>query len=148
MRKFQYWRAIRFGVVAFSFISQFFAPPVRAADVHLTWTELGVIFVIIPVLFLADLGVLLLFRGARKFDWLPPSWDENPLNFSHPEQFFHLGAFVMLASGSVAFARGIIQSSTVNPIDVAPIAAGGGMWLALCLLTAVYRRQQRNGVQG
>jgi hypothetical protein len=140
-----HWKAIRLGIVALSFVSPFFGPPISTAASHMSWLAVGVVLVFFPIAMFVGVGVLLLLRGPQ-FDYQPPSWQVNPFNFAHPEQFFHLGAFATLAAGVAMLTRILFNSSRVTPEHLAPIAMGIGVWVGLRLLTAVYRRQVRNGI--
>ena len=79
-----------------------------------------------------------------RFVWQPPSWETNPLNFAHGEQLFHLGAFVMLASGAATLASTVVTTAKITPDTLALISVGTGVWAGLRLLTALYQRQTHN----
>jgi hypothetical protein len=140
--KFQHWTLIRITLIAYAFISQILTPSRPHTDTSVTWPEVGLVFVLIPVLFSLGIGLLILIRGAKKFEYNPPAWNANPLNFSHPEQFFHLAAWFMFASGIANVIQGVVQSATIDLLAMLPVAAGTGMWGALRGLTAIYHRQQ------
>lgn len=110
----------------------------------MTWVGIGAIFAAFPVAMLAGFGVLSFLNGSR-FQWQEPSWDKNPFAFAHGEQLFHLGAFVMLATGVATLARGLEVPGGLPPAAFAPIAMGLGLWVGVRVLTVLYRRQARNG---
>ena len=110
----------------------------------MTWVGVGVLFAIFPVAMLVGFTVLSLVKTSR-FEWQEPSWDKNPFDFSHGQQFFHLGAFVMLASGAPILARGVELTGTLTPDMSVSIAMGIGTWIGLRALTALSRWQARNG---
>jgi hypothetical protein len=130
--------------VGLSFVLALFGPVAPLVEPQMSWLTVGAIFAVFPVAMLVGFGVLFILRGPR-FEWQPPSWDKNPFNFAHGEQFFHLGAFVMLASGGAMLARTLFTAGKITPDTLAPISMGIGVWLGLRLLTAAYRRQARNG---
>ena len=139
-----HWKAIRLGIVGFSFVSALFGSVTLAAAPPMTWFAVGVICSAFPIAMVVGFGILFILRGPR-LDWHPPSWEKNPLNFSHPEEFFHLGAFVMLSTGVAAIIRALATTGKITPDTLIPISMGIGVWVGLRLLTAAYLRQPRNG---
>lgn len=110
----------------------------------MTWVSVGVIFAGFPVAMLVGFGILTLLNTSR-FEWQEPSWDKNPFAFAHGEQLFHLGAFVTLTTGAVTLARSLDATGTVTPAASVQISVGLGIWIGLRVLTALFRRQARNG---
>ncbi|GLQ48350.1 hypothetical protein GCM10007862_34010 [Dyella lipolytica] len=139
-----HWKTIRLGIVGLSFVLALFGPATPAAAPPMTWFAVGVIFAIFPIAMLVGFGILFILRGPR-FDWQRPSWEKNPFNFAHGEQFFHLGAFVMLSTGAATVLRALATTSKITPDTLVPISMGAGVWIGLRILTAAYRRQVRNG---
>lgn len=139
-----HWRAIRLGIVGLFVFLALFGPLGPSSEPTMTWSAVGAIFAVFPIAMLVGFGVLFIVRGPR-FEWQPPSWEKNPFDFAHAEQFFHLGAFVMLASGAATLAKTLVMTGEVTPGTLVPMAMGIGVWLGLRLLTAVYRTQIRNG---
>ena len=145
MTQFKYWRFIRLALVAFSFISSLFVDPENMKMSQMTWLDVGIVMLSFPIIMLIGVSVLLVVKG-RKFDWQPPAWYVNPFNFSHPEHFFHLGAFIMLASGFATLIRALMTSSNLDPGIMVQIAMGIGLWFGLRMLTAIYWKQSRNDI--
>ena len=132
------------GIVGLAFLLALFGPAPQSAAPQMTWLSVGAIFAVFPVAMLVGFGVLFMLRGPR-FEWQSPSWEKNPFNFAHGEQFFRLGAFVMLASGAATLARTLVTTGKLTPDALAPSSIGIGVWVGLRLLTVAYRRQTRNG---
>jgi hypothetical protein len=139
-----HWKIVRVGIVGLSFALTLFGPTTQAAAPPMTWFFVGIIFAIFPIAMLVGFGTLFILRGPR-LDWQPPSWERNPFNFTHGEQFFHLGAFVMLSTGAAMVVRALATTGKVTPDTLVPISMGAGVWLGLRILTAAYNRQARNG---
>ena len=129
--------------MAFCGISPAFQRTELLAEPRLGWEVAGFAFLSFPVVVLVGLGVMLLKRNA-KLDWQIPAWNRNPFDFSHPEQFFHLGAFGALALSVGEAATLLAESRTILPNQVAIALMGLGVLVGLRILTAVYRRQQSN----
>lgn len=138
------WKGLRLAVVAFGFVSVFFAPSSESAW-HISLLGVAVILSSFPALMLVAIGILLVLRG-RNFSWKAPSWHANPFDFSHPEQFLHLGAWVMLAQGIATLIKTVVQSGVVSAASCAVLAAGAGIWIGLWGLTKVYRWQLRRTI--
>ena len=138
------WKAIRFGIIIFSFASSLLVAPNSVSGAHIGWVAVGIVIVVFPGLMLAGVGLLLLFR--RKFDWDEPSWGKNPFSFGHGEQLFHLGAFVLLAQGMAMVLRSSVSASAVTPGLLMPVAAGAGIWAGLRALTAIHQWQVRRSI--
>jgi hypothetical protein len=138
------WKTIRFGIVGLSFVLALLGPATPAAAHPMTWVDVGLISAVFPIAMLVGFGILFVLKGSR-FDWQPPSWEKNPFNFAHGEQFFHLGAFVMLSTGAAMVARALATSSKITPDTLLPISLGVGVWVGLRLLTVAYQWQVRNG---
>lgn len=77
----------------------------------------------------------------RKLDFEAPNWRSNPLDFSHPEHFFHLGGMVMLISGIGGLMANYFRSGDLWPILFAPAALGLGVLIGIWLLKIVYANQ-------
>ena len=139
-----HWKIVRLGIAGLSFVLALFGPAAPTATPPMTWFYVGVIFAIFPIAMLVGFSILFILRGPR-LAWQPPSWEKNPFNFSHGEQFFHLGAFVMLSTGTAMVVRALATTGKITPDTLVPISMGAGVWIGLRILTAAYQRQVRNG---
>jgi hypothetical protein len=137
------WKIIRLGIVSLSFAMALLGPATPAAAPPMTWFAVCIFAAIFPTAMLVGFVILFILKGPR-LDWQPPSWDKNPFNFAHGEQFFHLGAFVMLSTGVAMVARALAIGSKITPYTLLPISLGVGVWVGLRLLTVLYQRQLRN----
>lgn len=80
----------------------------------------------------------------KKLDFEVPSMTSNPLDFSHPEHFFHLGGLIMIVSGMCGLAASYFRTGYLLPVTFAPVAIGTGVLLGIWGVKAVYFVQQRS----
>jgi len=73
-----------------------------------------------------------------------PCWSRNPFDFSAPEQFFHLGAYVMIFSGLGTIATRFLENVPIVPEHIAPVTLGFGVLIGLGLLTSNKLRRKKN----
>lgn len=135
-----HWAAIRVGIVGFAGISSALAPVAPSSGVAVGWEAVAVGFLFFPAIVCIGLCVLLPFRGA-KLKLESPAWSHNPFDFSRPEQFFHMAAYGMLATGtgsSVAEFRGAGQGFVHAFVA---LALGAGILIGLQILDFVAKRQ-------
>jgi hypothetical protein len=101
-----------------------------------------VAFLLFPAVAVVGLVILLAVPSSR-LQFTLPSWRRNPFDLSHPEQFFHLTAFVLVAQGLVLLARQVIAGSGVGAGALAVLLAGCGVWLGLRMLRMGLHAQSR-----
>ncbi len=142
MKKVAVWRVFRVGVVVFSGSSAAFSPVQPYVQVDISWFGVVLSGILIPLLFLFATLLMTVFRG-NKLDVQTLGWAHNPFDFSHPEHFWHLGAFVMLVSGVVLLARSFFQHGQVFPGTAMPVAFSLGLLALLHVLAAVSGRTVR-----
>jgi len=82
---------------------------------------------------------LQVFNPRSAKEWFHPSWQINPFNFHQPLQFFHLGAYVCLASGLVVVARLAISQIPFYVEALVPVAMAVGVLLGIRLVALVFR---------
>lgn len=142
MKKVAVWRVFRVGVVGFSGLSAAFSPMQPYIQVDISWVGVVLSAMLIPLLFIFAALLVSVFRG-KKLDVQKLEWSRNPFDFSHPEHFWHLGAFVMLVSGVVLLARSLFQHGQVFPGTAMPVAFSLGLLVLLHVLAAVSGRTAR-----
>ena len=101
-------------------------------------------FLLFPAIALVGLFILLVVPSSR-LQFTQPSWRCNPFELSHPEQFFHLAAFVFMVQGVVLVLRQAVAGSGIGAGAVAVLLAGCGVWLGLRILGFAFRVQSRHG---
>jgi hypothetical protein len=101
-----------------------------------------VAFLLFPAVAVVGLVILLAVPSSR-LQFTLPSRRRNPFDLSHPEQFFHLTAFVLVAQGLVLLARQVIAGSGVGAGALAVLLAGCGVWLGLRMLRMGLHAQSR-----
>ena len=137
-----FWQIVRFVVVLASAVGVLLRPPYMPANLHSQWLMPLATLLAFPAVVVVGLVVLFALYGP-KLKFTIPSWRCNPFNFSHPEQFFHLGAFVFLAQGAVLLVRQLLAGSGVGAGALAIFTAGCGVWLGLRILAVAFRMQSR-----
>ena len=117
--------------------------PVRMPEqIASQWLMPLATLVAFPAVVVVGLAVLFVVQGPT-LEFTKPSWRTNPFELSHPEQFFHLAAFVFLAQGVVLLAHQLLAGSSVGAGELAVLAAGCGIWLGLRILGFAFRVQSR-----
>lgn len=137
-----HWTLIRIGIVGFAGISSALTPNDASAVAALGWEIVAVAFLFFPVVVTVGLCILLPFRKA-KLKWEKPGWNQNPFSLTHPEQFFHLVGYVMLASGI-----GLLVAELWSPdgglvYALAVAGFGAGLLAGLGILGFIAGRQAK-----
>jgi hypothetical protein len=97
--------------------------------------EIAIIgFIFFPII--AVVGLLIMFIIPSLHNSVgKPGWSKNPFDFSAPEQFFHLGGYVMIFSGLATIAARLLANAPISPEHIAPLTLGLGVLVGLGLLT-------------
>jgi hypothetical protein len=132
------WVIVRWAIIVASAVGALFTPLRPQALPPIDWGSLSAIFLfcIVGMVFVLGLQV---FNPHSAKEWLRPSWQLNPFNFHQPLQFFHLGAYVCLASGLVVLARLAILQVPFYVEALVPVAMAVGVLLGIQLVTLVFR---------
>jgi tellurite resistance protein TehA-like permease len=105
------WFLIRLGLIAVSAAAYAIQGPVSVhaePPIDLSALVMGLFFGIIGLQFVLTIQ----FVNKKSAEvWKPPSWSENPFQFKQPIQFFHLGAWLFIASSLVC----VIQTWFKSP---------------------------------
>jgi hypothetical protein len=126
------WKIARIGLITICGVSALFSTQaVRASGMD--WTGVLVAFFAFPVIAAVG-GAMLLLLPKSHLRVSRPDWNHSFIDFSQPEQFFHLGALLLLVSGLVLAGRSIAALGDLPPVNVAPIAMGLGVLFALRVL--------------
>lgn|SRR5690554_2031716 len=134
------WICIRVALVLMVSVASMVNPFATEDIASFDWLSLLVIFTVSPIALLLVIGIQAFNSQSQKV-WLKPSWSLNPFNFGDPLQFFHLGGYIMLAQGLVTLLQGLVSSSQINPLVLAPAAMGLGTLIGVHLAVFVYRRK-------
>ncbi len=136
------WRIVRIGLIVVSSASALFSP-LPEQEAAIPWVAVLLVFLIFPFIAAVAAAILVVFPSSR-LRVSRHDWDKNFLDFSHPEQFFYLGALIMLASGLVTLVRTVAMSGHVQPYSIAPVAMGVGIIVGLSALVYLSEKQARN----
>jgi FtsH-binding integral membrane protein len=140
-----HWTWMRITLVVVSFISAFFMPLAPAASPPVEWSVLLVMLILIPFSLL--FVIWLQFINPRSAPlWRYPEWNVNPFKFSEPLQFFHLGAFLLLAGGTGDLIKLAITRAPIFPEALVGPIVGAGVLLGIKLCTIVFRNKMSNGI--
>ncbi len=132
------WVVVRWTIIAASAVSALFTPLRPQALPVIGWDSLLAIFLFCVVGLAFLLGLQVINPYSAKV-WLRPSWQLNPFNFQQPLQFFHLGAYVCIASGLVVSARLVVSQVPFYVEALLPVTMGIGFLLGIQLFTLVFR---------
>lgn len=137
------WPVIKVGLVIFASVGVLFDDSYTEVGNEIGWMPAIVGLLFFPCIVFVGLFVLkVLF--SRTLNFQAPNWGSNPLDFSHPEHFFHLGGLIMLTSGIVGVLSAYIKSGELQPVTVAPLTMGVGMLAGLWVLKMVYTNKQES----
>ena len=137
------WAITRISLIALSSIASLVGPVSPDIVTNAGW-EIAIIgFVFFPII--AVVGLLILFIVPSLHNSIgKPSWNKNPFNFSSPEQFFHLGGYVMIFSGLATIAARLQANAPIAPEHIAPLTLGLGVLVGLGLLTLNKQGHEQN----
>lgn len=121
-----------------------FTPVRPQASPPIEWGALLVIFLFCMVGMAALLTIQRVALDSAK-KWARPSWRLNPFDFRQPLQFFHLGAYVCLASGLVVLARLAILQVPFYVEALVPFAMAFGVLLGIQFVISVFRSKILHG---
>ncbi|HUO44928.1 MAG TPA: hypothetical protein VMT94_08495 [Burkholderiales bacterium] len=134
------WKLLRVGLISFVALSSFLVPLGPQAKPSIDWSTLAIIFLFIPIGLLFVIGIQAINPMSAKV-WHKPNWNLNPMNFKDPVQFFHLGAYVMLAQGIVTLCRISFSNVLFYPEALLPIVMGVGMLFGIQIVMLVFRKK-------
>jgi len=132
------WVVVRWTIIATSAFGALFTPLRPQASPTIGWGSLLAIFLFCVVGLAFVLGLQVINPHSAKV-WLRPSWQLNPFNFQQPLQFFHLGAYVCLASGLVVLARLAVSQVPFYVEALLPVVMAVGFLLGIRLVALVFR---------
>jgi hypothetical protein len=129
------WVITRVSLIVLTSIASLVAPinpnPVTNAGWEIAITG----FLFFPII--AAVGLFIIFIIPSLHNSIgKPRWSKNPFDFSAPEQFFHLGGYVMIFSGLVTIAARYLENAPIVPEHIAPVTLGLGVLIGLGLLTS------------
>ena len=134
------WPVIKIALIIIAMVGSVFDTSYTEVGNKIGWEPVMVGLLYFPSIVLIGLFVLkVIFK--RNLDLETPSWRSNPLDFSHPEYFFHLGGMVMLISGLSGLIANYFRSEKLLPVLFTPIALGLGVLIGIWLLKMVYANQ-------
>jgi len=134
------WKLLRVGLVLFAAVSSLFVPLGSQAKPPIDWNALVIIFLFIPVGLFFVIGIQAANPSSAKV-WRKPDWNLNPINFKDPIQFFHLGAYIMLAEGVVTLCRIPFAKEPFYPEALLPVVIGGGLLLGIQVAMLAFRKK-------
>ncbi len=136
------WPPVKVSLIVVAAVSALLDSPQAEVSAKIGWAPAVVGLLLFPAIVLIGLFVMkIIFRRNLTFEM--PNWQSNPLEFSRPENFFHLAAMVILASGITGSVAAYARLGTLLPIQIAPIALGTGIFLGLWVLKLVHAGQLR-----
>ncbi len=134
------WAIVKVAVIIFVAITSAFGNSYAEVNEVVGWEAVIVGLLFFPLIVLVGLFLLkVIFR--RKLDFETPSWKSNPLDFSHPEHFFHFGGLVMVTSGIAGMLAVFIKSRVISISLCAPLAFGIGILFGIWVLKVVHTNQ-------
>ena len=134
------WKLLRVGLILFVAVSSFFVPIGPQVKPPIDWRVLGIIFLFIPIAILFVFGIQVINPMSAKV-WRKPDWSLNPINFKDPVQFFHLGAYLMLAQGIVTLCRIPFSNVHFYPGVLIPTAMGVGTLIGIQMVMLAFRKK-------
>ena len=134
------WPIVKVTLIAIAGISTAYDTSYAEVGPQIGWTPVISGLVFFPALILVGLFVLKAIL-RRKLNFEKPSLDSNPLDFSHPEHFFHLAGMVMMASGMCGLVAAYMRSGEVSPVQIVPVTLGIGVLFGLWILQVVHAGQ-------
>lgn len=132
------WKLIRIGLIVLVAVGSLFTPLEMQERSPIDWTDLAIIFALIPVGLLFVVGIHAANPLSAKV-WEKPDWDRNFLNFKDPVQFFHFGAFVMVAQGVATLCRVLFSNVHIYPETLLPLVMGVSTLLGVHITMLVFR---------
>ena len=137
------WPVIKIALIIIATVGSVFDTSYAEVGNKLGWEPVVAGLLFFPFIVLVGAFVLkVIFR--RKLDIEVPSWRSNPLDFSHPEHFFHLVGMVMLISGVGGLVANYFRSGELFPVLFAPGALGLGVLIGIWLLNVIYANQSES----
>ena len=134
------WPAIKISLITVTALGAVFNTSHSDVGVAIGWAPAITGLLFFPVIVLVGLFVLkVIFR--RKLSFEVPTWGSNPLDFSHPEHFFHLGGLLMLTSGVGGLVGAYFGTREFSPFLVASITFGLGILVGIWVLKVVHDKQ-------
>ncbi len=134
------WPQVKVALICIAVVSSVFDTSYAEVGPNIGWAAVITGLVFFPALILVGLFVLKTIL-RRKLNFEKPSLESNPLDFSHPEHFFHLAGIVMLTSGMSGLVAAYVRSGEVWPVHIAPVALGIGVLFGLWMLQVVHASQ-------
>ncbi len=139
----KFWSIIKVVLLIFASVVSIFDTSYVESESIIGWEPVIIGLLLFPIIVIIGLFVLVvIFR--RRLDFEQPNWLSNPLNFSHPEHFFHLAGVIMLTSGVCGMLATYFRLGELGPISFVPITMGIGMMVGIWLLKIVYIMQSKS----
>lgn len=136
------WKLLRFALISIVVVASFFTPLEPQAKPPIDYFALLVIFLFCPIGLLFVIGIQFINPQSQRV-WNKPAWSLNPINFGDPVQFFHLGAYVMLAQGVVTIIRIVTIGIPIYIEAFIPLVMSGSILLGVKLVMLVFRSKYR-----
>lgn len=134
------WPHVKVALICIAAVSTVYDTSYAELGPKIGWAPVVTGLVFFPALILVGLFVLKTIL-RRKLNFEMPSLESNPLDFSHPEHFFHLAGIVMLTSGMSGLVAAYVRSGEVWPVQIVPVALGIGVLFGLWILQVVHACQ-------
>lgn len=137
------WLFVRLGLIAASSAACAIQGPVSAhaePPIDMSALLMGLFFGIIGLQFV--LAIQFINKKSAEI-WEQPSWSENPFQMKHPIQFFHLGAWLFIASPFVTILQTWLKSPKFILDALMPLVIGVGLLTSVHLSRLFFRRKFR-----
>ena len=134
------WIIVKAALITFAFIISATDTTLSEPNDMVGWEVVLVSFLFFPIIVLCGLFVLKVML-RKELDFQTQNWQSNPFNFSHPEHFFHLVGYFMIASGIGTSFATYVETGASSPTVLAPLAFGIGIIIGIWLLKIVHAQQ-------
>ena len=138
------WFFVRFGLIVASAITYAIQGSVSAhaePPIDMSALIIGLFFGIIGLQCI--LAIQFMNKKSAEI-WEHPSWSENPFQIKQPIQFFHLGAWLFIASSIVSVIQTWLKSPKFILDALMPLVIGVGLLIGVHLSRLLFRRKFRN----
>lgn len=134
------WPPVKVALICIAVVSAVHNTSYAEVGPKTGWAPVVTGLVFFPALILVGLAVLKVIL-RRQLNFEKPSLESNPLDFSHPEHFFHLSGMVMLTSGISGLVATYVRSGEAWPVQLVSVTFGVGVFFGLWILQVVHAGQ-------
>ena len=106
------------------------------AELTIGWEVVLVSFLFFPAIAIVGFLVTRLIL-REQLEFKRPSWDRSPFNLARPEEFLHVAAYALIATGLGQCLRAFYSAYQPGSLELAPIALGLGILIGLRLLAGL-----------